>query len=235
MAKHEHDLSRAEARRRNRLAAKSGTVSPSEAPQMSTPSGPGATATGEVPRTGILAALRSSFGAAPIRADLAFFPSIAATRVLIVPLIATIATAAFAIQPAALASTWVQLVVQSLLLPPAFVLSFLGGMLTRRASWLAGGVIGIITFAGGMFVAAAADLAALDAKNPVRLVLEIYAQSSNDLGALASNVYGAAVMGIFAGAFAGWYGRFLRAAGPRPRSAKERRRRDAEQRKGNRR
>lgn len=235
MGKQEQDHSRAEARRRNRLAAKSGAVEQGGAPSTGASGGPEVSAAAVAPRPGIFGALRASFGAAPIRADLAFFPSIAPTRVLILPLIATIATAVIAIQPAALASTWIQLVVQSLLLPPAFVLSFLGGMLTRRASWLAGGVIGLMTFAGAMFVGSAADLAAIDEKNPVRLVLEIYAKSGSDLGALASNAYGAVVMGIFAGAFAGWYGRFLRAAGPRPGSAKERRRLDAERRKESRR
>lgn len=241
MARNEHDASRAEVRRRNRLAVKAGGgAQPTDSTEHSLHAGssasnPGGGKASEAPRTGILAALRGSFGAAPIRADIAFFPSIALKRVMLLPLAATIATAVVAIQPTALASTWIQLLVQSLLLPPAFVLSFLGGMLTRRASWLAGGVIGLITFAGGMFVAAAADLAALDPKNPIRLVLEIYAQSSGDIGALASNAYGAAVMGIFAGAFAGWYGRFLRAVGPRPRSERERRRLDAERRKGNRR
>ena len=172
------------------------------------------------------------FGAAPIRADIAFFPTLVPTRVLVVPLIIAAATSYLAVQPGALASSWLQIAVQSLLLPPAFVLSFLGGMLTRRASWLAGGVIGLMTLAGGTFVAGSADLGAMEATNPVRLVLEIYARTSADLGSVASNAYGAAVMGIFGGAFAGWYGRFLRAAGPGPRSARERRRVEAERRKG---
>ena len=231
---------RSEARRRGRLAAKqraaaeaagraeaaAGTSGAAPATLNTTP-----VTTTQGPRTGFRAALRSSFGAAPIRADLAFFPTLLPTRVLIVPLIITAATSYLAVQPGALASSWLQIAVQSLLLPPAFVLSFLGGMLTRRASWLAGGVVGLVTLAGGTFVATSADLAAMEANNPVRLGLEIYARTSADLGSAASNAYFAAVMGIFGGAFAGWYGRFLRAAGPGPRSARERRRVEAERRK----
>lgn len=233
MGRAPHDEGRAAARRRNRIVAKeraaaeaAGLPLPSPAASRSTTE-PASTA-----NTGFRGALRGSFAAAPIRADLAFFPKIVFTRVLLVPLIVTAAAVYVAAQPGALASTWVQLAVQSLLLPPAFVLSFLGGMLTRRASWLAGGVIGIITLAGGMMVAATADLSVLDAANPIRMVLEIYAASRADAAAIASNAYGAAVMGIFAGAFAGWYGRFLRAVGPSSRSARGRRRVDAERRKG---
>jgi hypothetical protein len=236
-----HGEARAEARRRNRLAAKErvvaeatgglATASDSNA-SVATKISPTTISAAQGTRTGFRAALRSSFGAAPIRADIAFFPTLVPTRVLVVPLIIAAATSYLAVQPGALASSWLQIAVQSLLLPPAFVLSFLGGMLTRRASWLAGGVIGLMTLAGGTFVAGSADLGAMEATNPVRLVLEIYARTSADLGSVASNAYGAAVMGIFGGAFAGWYGRFLRAAGPGPRSARERRRVEAERRKG---
>ena len=241
MSKANRGESRTEARRRGRLAARqraaaeatSGTevsaVSSAEAP-----TGLDATTRTVAPhqRSGFRAALRSSFGAAPVRADLAFFPTLVPTRVVVIPLLITVAASYLAVQPGALASSWLQIAVQSLLLPPAFVLSFLGGMLTRRASWLAGGVVGLMTLAGGTFVATSADLAAMEANNPVRLGLEIYARTSADLGSAASNAYFAAVMGIFGGAFAGWYGRFLRAAGPGPRSARERRRVDAERRKG---
>ncbi len=240
-AKVNQDEARAEARRRSRLAAKqraaaeaagSSEASGGSSTTVSTALSAAAPSSTPGQRTGFRAALRSSFGAAPIRADLAFFPKIALTRVLAIPLLITVATSFLAVQPGALSASWLQIAVQSLLLPPAFVLSFFGGMLTRRASWLAGGVVGLMTLAGGTFVASSADLAAMEATNPVRLVLEIYARSSADLGAVASNAYGAAVMGIFGGAFAGWYGRFLRAAGPGPRSARERRRVDAERRKG---
>ena len=182
-------------------------------------------------RLGFRAAFRASVAAAPIRSDLRALPGLLRSRAFAVPLIVAGATTVVAIQPGALASTPVQLAVQSILLPPAFVLAFLAGMLTRRGSWMMGGLFGVISYVGSIVVAHVGDLGALDASNPIRALLE----GAGGLGAgdaLLGNLYFVAIAGVLAGAFAGWYGRFLRAMSPAAANSRDRRRRDAEQRKG---
>ena len=90
----------------------------------------------------------------------------------------------------------------------------------------------MITYGGALLVGSVADLSVLDATNPVRAFLEQNVAHAKDGGALAGDLYGVAVSGIFAGAFAGWYGRFLRSMSPARPSSRDLRRRDAAQRKG---
>ncbi len=148
MSNPENSNDRAEARRRNRLAAKERAAQ--EALGI-TPEAPAAapTSTTTPPTTGGLgfrAALRSSAGRAPIREDLAYLPRLIRTRAFVLPLVLVVVTTVVALQPGMLTSNIAQLAVQSILLPPAFVVAFLGGMLTRRGAWLIGGIFGIITY-----------------------------------------------------------------------------------------
>lgn len=230
MSKSSNAVARAEARRRSRIAAKARAErgeEPSEA--TVTPAlQPATSQTG----LGFRAAFRGSFGSAPIREDLRQLPSLLRTRAFFVPLTATIVTTAVAMQQGALTSSVVQLAVQSVLLPPAFVVAFLAGMLTRRASWLFGGLFGLITYGGALVVGSTADLSVLEATNPVRAFLEKNIAHLSDSGAVFGDMYGVVVSGIFAGAFAGWYGRFLRTMSPARPSSRDLRRRDAAQRKG---
>ena len=144
MSNADHANDRAEARRRNRLAAKERAeqealgITP-EAPAAATASATTPTATGGL---GFRAALRSSAGRAPIREDLAYLPRLIRTRAFVLPLVVVIATTVVALQPGVLTSNLAQLAVQSILLPPAFVVAFLGGMLTRRGGDEAAGEIG---------------------------------------------------------------------------------------------
>jgi hypothetical protein len=130
-------------------------------------------------------------------------------------LIATVATIVLSVQPDTINSNLVQLAVQTVLLPPAFVVAFMGGMLTRRGSWMLGGIFGVLTYFGSLVVGSAADLSGLPEGNPVGVFLSNNVANISNLGALAGDLYGVAVSGIFAGAFAGWYGRFLRSMSPR--------------------
>jgi hypothetical protein len=138
-------------------------------------------------------------------------------------LIATVATIVLSVQPDTINSNLVQLAVQTVLLPPAFVVAFMGGMLTRRGSWMLGGIFGVLTYFGSLVVGSAADLSGLPEGNPVGAFLSNNVANISNLGALAGDLYGVAVSGIFAGAFAGWYGRFLRAMSPRPSGRDQRR------------
>jgi hypothetical protein len=164
---------------------------------------------------GFRAAFRGSFGRIPFKDDLRALPAILRTRAFFVPLIATVATIILSVQPGTISSNLVQLAVQTVLLPPAFVVAFMGGMLTRRGSWMLGGIFGVLTYFGSLVVGSAADLSGLPEGNPVGAFLSNNVANLSNLGALAGDLYGVAVSGIFAGAFAGWYGRFLRAMSPR--------------------
>lgn len=236
MSTPEHAKSRAEARRRNRLAAKARAEQealgvtpevPTAAPTASTPP----------PTTGGLgfrAALGSSARRAPIREDLAFLPGLVRTRAFVLPLAAVVITTVIALQPEMLASNLVQLAVQSILLPPAFVVAFLGGMLTRRGAWLIGGIFGVITYGASAIVGASDAMSSLIDGNPVKGLLAGIATNIGNPGAMLADVYGVTAAGILAGAFAGWYGRFLRAMSPNQPTERDRRRMEAERRKGKR-
>ena len=236
MSSPEHAKDRAEARRRNRLAAKAraeqealGTTpqAPASAPQSTAP----APATGGL---GFRAALRSSAGRAPIREDLAYLPRLIRTRAFVLPLAAVVITTVIALQPGMLSSNIAQLAVQSILLPPAFVVAFLGGMLTRRGAWLIGGIFGVITYVASAIVGSSDAMSALVGGNPVKGLLDGITANIGNPGAMLGDIYGVAAAGILAGAFAGWYGRFLRAMSPNQPTERDRRRMEAERRKGKR-
>lgn len=227
---------RAEARRRNRLAAKERAAQAAlgitpEAPAAAPASATTPAATGGL---GFRAALRSSAGRAPIREDLAYLPQLIRTRAFVLPLILVVVTTIAALQPGVLSSNIAQLAVQSILLPPAFVVAFLGGMLTRRGAWLIGGIFGIITYGASALVGSSDAMAAFPEGNPVKGLLDGITANIGNPGAMLGDIYGVAAAGILAGAFAGWYGRFLRAMSPNQPTERDRRRMEAERRKGKR-
>jgi len=231
-----HAKHRAEARRRNRLAAKERAAQ--EALGI-TPEAPAAAPTSDAtpPTTGGLgfrAAFRSSAGRAPIREDLAYLPRLIRTRAFVLPLVVVIATTVIALQPGVLTSNLAQLAVQSILLPPAFVVAFLGGMLTRRGAWMIGGIFGIITYGASVVVGSSDSMASFPEGNPVAALLDGITANVGNPGAMIGDIYGVAAAGILAGAFAGWYGRFLRAMSPNQPTERDRRRIEAERRKGKR-
>lgn len=236
MSNPENSNDRAEARRRNRLAAKERAAQ--EALGI-TPEAPAAapTSTTTSPTTGGLgfrAAFRSSAGRAPIREDLAYLPRLIRTRAFLLPLVVVVVTTVVALQPGMLTSNITQLAVQSILLPPAFVVAFLGGMLTRRGAWLIGGIFGIITYVASAIVGSSEAMSAFPEGNPVKGLLDGITANIGNPGAMLGDIYGVAAAGILAGAFAGWYGRFLRAMSPNQPTERDRRRMEAERRKGKR-
>jgi len=231
-----HAKHRAEARRRNRLAAKERAAQ--EALGI-TPEAPAAAPTSDAtpPTTGGLgfrAAFRTSARRAPIREDLAYLPRLIRTRAFVLPLVVVIATTVAALQPGVLTSNLAQLAVQSILLPPAFVVAFLGGMLTRRGAWLIGGIFGVITYGASVLVGSSDAMASFPEGNPVAGLLNGITANVGNPGAMIGDIYGVAAAGILAGAFAGWYGRFLRAMSPNQPTERDRRRMEAERRKGKR-
>ena len=239
MTSPDHAKDRAEARRRNRLAAKERAAAAALGITPETPAAISSTATGPATTAatgglGFRAALRSSAGRAPIRADLAYLPTLVRTRAVLLPLLVVVVTTVVALQPGALTSNIAQLAVQSILLPPAFVIAFLGGMLTRRGSWMIGGLFGVITYVGSAIVGTYGDLTAFSAGNPVKALLDGVTSNIGNPGAMITDIYGVVAAGILAGAFAGWYSRFLRAMSPNQPTERDRRRMEAERRKGKR-
>jgi hypothetical protein len=235
MTNPQQEKDRAEARRRNRVAAKEraaaaalGITSDAPAPAPTAAAAPATTG------LGLRAALRSSVGRAPIREDLAYLPTLVRSRAFLLPLLAVAVTTVVALQPGFLASNIAQLAVQSILLPPAFVIAFLGGMLTRRGAWLIGGIFGVITYGASAVVGTYGDMSAFAAGNPVQSLLNGITANIGNPGAIVSDIYGVAAAGILAGAFAGWYSRFLRAMSPNQPNERDRRRAEAERRKGKR-
>ena len=235
MTNPQQEKDRAEARRRNRVAAKEraaaaalGITSEVPAPAPTAAAAPATTG------LGLRAALRSSVGRAPIREDLAYLPTLVRSRAFLLPLLAVAVTTVVALQPGFLASNIAQLAVQSILLPPAFVVAFLGGMLSRRGAWLIGGIFGVITYGASAVVGTYGDMSAFAAGNPVQSLLDGITANIGNPGAMISDIYGVAAAGILAGAFAGWYSRFLRAMSPNQPTERDRRRIEAERRKGKR-
>lgn len=214
-----HANERAEARRRGRVAAREREATAAQPlaiePVVRLTVTPNASQSRAETGIGFRAAFRGSFGRIPFKDDLRALPTILRTRAFFVPLIATVATVVLSVQQGTISSNLVQLAVQTVLLPPAFVVAFMGGMLTRRGSWMLGGIFGVLTYLGSLVVGSAADLSGLPEGNPVGVFLSNNVANIDNLGALAGDLYGVAVSGIFAGAFAGWYGRFLRAMSPR--------------------
>ena len=214
-----HANERAEVRRRGRIAAREREAAGDQPMVAETSTDLAVKPSAPQPRVetgiGFRAAFRGSFGRIQFKDDLRALPAILRTRAFFVPLIATVATIILSVQPGTISSNLVQLAVQTVLLPPAFVVAFMGGMLTRRGSWMLGGIFGVLTYFGSLVVGSAADLSGLPEGNPVGAFLSNNVANLSNLGALAGDLYGVAVSGIFAGAFAGWYGRFLRAMSPR--------------------
>jgi hypothetical protein len=107
-------------------------------------------------------------------------------------------------------------------------------MLTRRGAWLIGGIFGIITYVASAIVGSSEAMSAFPEGNPVKGLLDGITANIGNPGAMLGDIYGVAAAGILAGAFAGWYGRFLRAMSPNQPTERDRRRMEAERRKGKR-
>ena len=236
MTSPDHAKDRAEARRRNRLAAKERAaaealgIAPVTPTEITTSAAPAPTTGG----LGFRAALRSSAGRAPIREDLAYLPTLVRTRAFLLPLIVVIVTTVVALQPGMLASNIAQVVVQQIVNPPAFFVVFIGGMMTRRGAWMIGGLFGVVAYITSAIIGSSDAISAISDGNQVKFAFTSIAENLGDPGAMFGDIYGALAFGILTGAFAGWYSRFLRAMSPNQPTERDRRRMEAERRKGKR-
>jgi hypothetical protein len=200
------NTARAEARRRHRDQQRVPAVEPNTLSMDATAAAPAAAP----------AQQRRGFAMPDVRADIAALPGMFRTRKLLwVPF--GMLLAGFVIDlllrsgsltdefVAGLAVTYWQLIMH----PTGLFVFFIGGFLAPRASWLVGGILGVVDAAlltAAVFIAVSAGWtsATMDA-----------AVATEDAVALWVM---AIVLGVLAAAFASWYRNFLRASQERARA-----------------
>jgi hypothetical protein len=201
------ELSASEAAEAEEAAALAAGIAPSPArPSRSKASD--AEPTAPAGRMGLFDAFRLASRPADLRGDLAAFPSIATgTKAVWLPAAIVVIGGALIMVESLRTNTIVALIASISVSPqPTMIPAFLAGMLTRRASWLAGGVAGLISavvFDLVYIVVPPAEVGPIDASVFLTMLV---------LGPL----FGASV-----GAFAGFYRRFLAYSSP-PRDARSR-------------
>ncbi len=165
----------------------------------STPARPGPDPT----RMGIVAAFRASIHPLNLREDLAALPSLVRNKALWLPVLVTVASTVAVIGTGgrdAVTGLLFAYFVQT----PAIGGVFLAGFLAPRASWLLGGIVGLVA-AGGYVAVLSLVPGALGPTAAEATVIESVAFSAF----LASPIMGA----LFASA-AAWYRRFLTLSNP---------------------
>jgi hypothetical protein len=198
------NTARSQARRRHREERRGGAVEPN------TLSGDATIAPAEEP------APRRAFSMPDVRADLAALPGMFRTRKLLwVPFLMLFA--GFVIDLllrsgaltdefiAGLAVTYWQLIMH----PTGLFVFFIGGFIAPRASWLVGGLLGVVDallLTLAVVIAVQAGWAATAIEGAVAL---------EDAAALWTM---AIVLGVLAAAFAAWYRNFLRSSQERARA-----------------
>ena len=196
---------RAAARRRHRAATDPAELEAEEGTIDAAPGRPAqpARASAQVVRMGIVAALRASVHPLRVRDDLAALPSLVTNKALWLPVLVTIASTV------AVVGTGGKDLVTPLLFAyfvqtPALGGVFLAGFLAPRASWLLGGIVGLVAAVGYVAVLSLVP-GALSPTAPGSATIESVAFSAF----LLSPVMGA----LFASA-AAWYRRFLSLTNP---------------------
>ena len=196
---------RAAARRRYRAVTDPAIL---EAEEEAPANGPGrvtkpARPTGDVARMGIVAALRASIHPVRVRDDLAVLPSLAINKALWLPVLVTVvSTVAIAAADAGNAVTAILLAY--FIQTPAIGGVFLAGFLAPRASWLLGGLVGLV---------AAVCYAILLFAFPLKIAASIPTAAVAESVALSAFVLSPIMGALFASA-AAWYRRFLSLTNP---------------------
>ena len=176
-------------------------------PRSTAPKGPA------VPeqRPGIIAAFRMAAKPADIRADIAAFPALATkSKAIWVPALMIVAGGVILLVPMLRDNQIGILAAQLLVVPPPLIPAFIAGMLAPRAGWLCGLVVGL--FAGLVFavyvLTSSGGIGTTDITPELRTQALLYAVTISPLFGLAT------------GAFAGFYRRFLKIAGPAQAASK---------------
>jgi hypothetical protein len=215
---------RAAARRRHRAMSEPELLETEAEDPRETPAprrgAPAERSTGTPARMGVRAALRSSIHPLRVREDLAALPSLVTHRSLWLPAAITIVGAVVVAvagigESGALGIVGVVLF-QYFLFPPALGGPFLVGFLAPRASWLLGGILGIV---------AASCYSVLILAFPQQITT---AAPLNDQvqSAAISSFFLSPIMGALFASLAAWYRRFLSLTSPnrgrRPQESQKR-------------
>jgi len=196
---------RAAARRRYRAAIESETLEADGSTLTGAPTG-AAPSTSQVAtnvRVGIGAALRASVHPLNLREDLAALPSLIPHKALWIPVLVTIASTV-AVAAVSVNNALVAILFSYFVQAPGIGGSFLAGFLAPRASWLLGGIVGIVT---------AICYAVLIFAFPLQIAT-VVPDAAIAQNAVISAVLIAPIMGALFAAAAAWYKRFLTLTNP---------------------
>jgi hypothetical protein len=171
-------------------------------------------------RPGLINSLRAAYGQADIIGDVKALPDIALhSKAIWLPGLLIVGTGLVMQLVGNSGGPIVQLLASLVLSPPPMVIAFLAGILAPRGAWLVGGLMS--TFAALVYVA----LSWAWSNTDVTPLGWTYVLTDAQKWAFASSLLiPSPVFGVAVGAFAGFYRRFLRIAGP-PKDAQPRRRR----------
>ena len=159
--------------------------------------------TTDVPRMGIMTALRASFRPLNVRADLAVLPSLIPHKALWLPVVVTVATA-IATTVSGGSDVITPLLFTYFIVTPAVGGVFLAGFLAPRASWLLGVIVSLV----GAACYIAMGLA-------LRLPEPFQTQfSSAQSEAIGYTLIWSPMLGAFFASAAAWYRRFLTLSNP---------------------
>jgi hypothetical protein len=207
---------RAEARRRHRAAANipdsdldeldeldsdPGASAAPSAPKRA--SAPAAQAT-VPPRPGIAAAFRGAFRPIDLRGDLRALPRLLLTLAFLIPA-GSIVAIAVVVAVTGGKELISQLIAPYFLYPPPIAPVFIAGFLATRASWLLGGIIGIVQSLALVILSAPG--------------FGLAPTAPADTSVVAYSMVVSVGFGAFYAAAAAWYKRFLRGANPPRRAA----------------
>jgi hypothetical protein len=170
-----------------------------------TPAKSSSASSGAQPRPSIATAFRQAFRPIDLRGDLRALPSLLINKAFWVP-----AGAIVVIAGVVAVTNGKELVSQMLapyfLYPPPIAPVFLSGFLAPRASWLLGGLIGIIQSVATLILVLSSP--ALNAQT-----------GAADPGVFTYSIFVSVGFGAFYAAAAAWYKRFLQGANPPRRAA----------------
>ncbi len=215
---------RAEARRRYRgtvaeMPASAGPDdgSPATTHGSATTRGSGASTPTRPVRPSIVGAFRNAIRPVNVRADIAALPTIArGSKAIWLPSLLILVAGLGALVVGLKKNIVVDLLFQVVLFPPAMVPAFLAGMLAPRASYLTGGVAGILSAIVFAVVISGVNLTIQQTPGGPEVAI-----TSETRLALIENAIGLGIpFSIFVGAFSGFYRRFLALSNPnygRPR------------------
>jgi hypothetical protein len=171
------------------------------------------------PRPGLTQAIRHAAQPADVRADLRALPTVVLrTKAFWIPAgLSALSGIGFLLFGEA-GNVIAVLAFQAFVVPPPLAASFLGGLLAPRAAWAIGGLVGLTSSIVFLVVAL---LYPETASTGTGTVGSTIAQRQD---AILFSLVISPLMGVAVGAFAGFYRRFLRTAGPgQPRSSRPKR------------